>query len=49
MLTSDYVVEPRAASAAIYTIGEKTRFNWYTKETKPFEKHKSSHVGKTKN
>ncbi len=39
MQVSDYVVEPRAKFAAIYTIGEKMRFNWNTKEVKTFERH----------
>lgn len=37
MITSDHVVEPRAKNAAIYTMGKKLRFNWETKEIKPFD------------
>jgi hypothetical protein len=44
MMTSDYVVEPRANAAALYTFGEKIRFNWTTKELKPFKKHKSKNI-----
>lgn len=38
MFNSDYVVEPRAKHAGIYTMGEKIRFNWETQEMKPFDK-----------
>ncbi len=41
MKFSDYVVEPRAKTAAIYTLEQKVRFNWMTKEIKEFEHHKT--------
>lgn len=37
MLSSDQVVEPRAKHAAIYTITDKKRFNWSTKEITAFD------------
>lgn len=46
MFKSDQVVEPRAKYSAIYTIGQKKRFNWKTKELKDIEQSVDEVLGK---
>jgi hypothetical protein len=46
MFASDQVVEPRAKFSAIYTIGDKLRFNWKTKDIKKITQSVSEMLGK---